>query len=120
MTSHRFPRMASGSRAGIFPIRTNREWSSCHFSVAHPQRFSSCPTPVGAIFHWTPDGRAVSFLNRVNGAVNVWEQPVLGGAPKAVTHFTSGDIFYFDWYRDGTLALSRGTELIDAVLIRNF
>lgn len=70
-------------------------------------------------FHWTPDGHAVSSLNRVNGTVNVWEQSVVGGAPKAITHFTSGDIFYFDWYRDGTLALSRGTELIDAVPIRN-
>jgi hypothetical protein len=51
---------------------------------------------------------------------NVWEQPVTGGPPKPVTHFTSDRIFYFDWSRDGCLALSQGTERIDAVLIKNF
>jgi hypothetical protein len=37
-----------------------------------------------------------------------------------VTHFTSDRIFHFDWSRDGRLALSRGTDLTDAVLIKNF
>jgi len=51
---------------------------------------------------------------------NVWEQPLAGGLPKQVTHFTSDRIFYFDWSRDGRLALSRGTDQTDAVLIKNF
>jgi eukaryotic-like serine/threonine-protein kinase len=69
---------------------------------------------------WTPDGRAISFIARVNGVSNIWEQPVAGGPLKQVTYFTSDKIFYFDWSRDGRLALSRGTEPTDAVLIRNF
>jgi Tol biopolymer transport system component/DNA-binding winged helix-turn-helix (wHTH) protein len=69
---------------------------------------------------WTPDGRAVSFVNDVNGVGNVWQQPVGGEAATPVTHFTSGKIFNFRWSRDGRLALSRGTESMDAVLIRNF
>ena len=69
---------------------------------------------------WAPDGRSISFVNAVNGVDNVWEQPVEGGPPKPVTHFTSDKIFLFDWSRDGRLALSRGTELTDAVLIKNF
>lgn len=69
---------------------------------------------------WTPDGRAICFLNTVNGVGNVWEQPVAGGPPRPVTHFTSEDIFGFDWSRDGRLALSRGTQPNDAVLIKNF
>jgi Tol biopolymer transport system component len=69
---------------------------------------------------WTPDGRAVSFINKVNGVGNIWEQPVEGGPPKPVTHFTSDKIFWFDWSRDGRLALSRGTDQTDAVLIKNF
>jgi len=40
--------------------------------------------------------------------------------PKAVTHFTSDKIFYFDWSQDGRLALSRGTVPTDAVLIKNY
>ena len=43
-----------------------------------------------------------------------------GGLPKPVTHFASGKIFWFDWSRDGRLALSRGIKPIDAVLIKNF
>jgi Tol biopolymer transport system component len=70
--------------------------------------------------HWTPDGRAISFINTVNGVGNIWEQPVEGGPPRAVTHFTSDKIFYFDWSQDGRLALSRGTEPTDAVLIKNY
>jgi len=69
---------------------------------------------------WTPDGRAISFINTMNGVGNIWEQPVEGGPPKAVTHFTSDKIFWFDWSRDGRLALSRGTDTTDAVLIKNY
>ena len=32
-------------------------------------------------FVWTPDGRAISFINSVNGVDNIWEQPVTGGPP---------------------------------------
>jgi Tol biopolymer transport system component len=71
-------------------------------------------------YPWTPDGRAISYNNSVNGVDNIWEQPVAGGPPKPVTHFTSDKIFWFDWSRDGRLALSRGTEPTDAVLIKNF
>jgi hypothetical protein len=69
---------------------------------------------------WTPDGHAISYINTLNGVGNIWEQPVAGGPPKPVTHFTSDRIFSFDWSRDGRLALSRGTTPRDAVLIKNF
>jgi Tol biopolymer transport system component len=74
----------------------------------------------GVPFLWTPDGRSISYVNSINGVGNIWEQPVAGGPPKAVTHFTSDKIFWFDWSRDGRLALSRGTEPTDAVLIKNY
>jgi serine/threonine protein kinase/Tol biopolymer transport system component len=76
--------------------------------------------PANLPIRWTPEGRAISFINSLKGASNIWEQPVEGGPPKAVTHFTSDKIFWFDWSRDGRLALSRGTEPNDAVLIKNF
>jgi Tol biopolymer transport system component len=78
------------------------------------------PGTYGPALLWTADGRAISFINSVNGVGNIWEQPVAGGLPKQVTHFTSDEIFYFDWSRDGRPALSRGTEPTDAVLIKNF
>jgi len=69
---------------------------------------------------WTPDGSAVAFIDNVNGVGNIREQPLAGGQATPVTHFTSGRIFNFQWSRDGRLAVSRGTEAIDAASIRNF
>jgi serine/threonine protein kinase/Tol biopolymer transport system component len=90
------------------------------FAGGHPAkvlpRLNTAETP----FVWTPDGQAISFVNTVNGVGNIWEQPVAGGPPKAVTRFNSLGIFHFAWSRDGRLALSRGTETTDAVLIKNF
>ncbi|HEV2177514.1 MAG TPA: protein kinase [Terriglobia bacterium] len=74
----------------------------------------------GRLFQWSPDGRAISFRNRVDGVDNIWEQPLAGGPPRPVTHFTSDEIGWFDWSHDGRLALSRGTDTTDAVLIKNF
>jgi Tol biopolymer transport system component len=90
------------------------------FAGGQPAKVFTLPATSGGNIHWTPDGRSVAFLIRGDGAVNVWTQPVAGGRPKQVTHFTSENIFYFDWFRDGRLALSRGTAPIDAVLIKNF
>ena len=90
------------------------------FAGGQPSKVFTLPATSGGNIHWTPDGRSVAFLIRGDRAVNVWTQPVAGGPPKQVTHFTSENIFYFDWFRDGRLALSRGTEPIDAVLIKNF
>jgi hypothetical protein len=67
---------------------------------------------------WTPDGAAVSFVNRVNGVSNVWSQPLTGAGPIPVTHFSSQDIFHFDWSADDRLVLSQGEDITDAMLIR--
>jgi len=69
---------------------------------------------------WSPDGSSVAFINSVHGADNIWRQSLDGGQPVAVTHFTSGKIFNFQWSRDGRVALSRGTETVDAVLLKGF
>jgi eukaryotic-like serine/threonine-protein kinase len=75
---------------------------------------------VGVHIHWTPASTAIGYLNTVKGVSNIWVQPLEGGAPKQVTHFTSGRIFNFAWSPQGDLALARGSESSDVVLIRNF
>lgn len=90
------------------------------FAGGQPAKVFPLPAASDVPIHWTPDGQAISFVNSVNGVGNIWEQPVVGGPPKAVTHFASDKIFWFDWSRDGRLALSRGTESTDAVLIKNY
>jgi hypothetical protein len=67
-----------------------------------------------------PDSRAIAFVNHGKDADNIWQQPLAGGSAIPVTHFALGKIFNFQESRDGRLVLSRGTESVDAVLIRDF
>jgi len=69
---------------------------------------------------WTPDGRAIAYLIRVEGVSNIMAQPLDGSPARQVTHYDSGRVFRFAWSRDGQLALARGTESRDVVLIKGF
>jgi serine/threonine protein kinase/Tol biopolymer transport system component len=73
----------------------------------------------GVRIHWTPDSRAVGFIRNLKGVSNIWEQPLAGGPPKQVTHFTSGQVFNFAWSPKGDMVLARGSQSSDVVLIRN-
>lgn len=85
-----------------------------------PTRVFQLPETASPLtLEWTPDGRGVAFINDVNGVSNIWQQLVAGGTPKPVTHFQNGKIFGFQWFHDGRLALSRGSQTVDAVLLRN-
>ena len=85
-------------------------------------RFFGVPAYGGEpILQWHPGGKAFSYLDTKNGIANVWLQDVDGGPPRQVTYFESGEIFSFDWSRDGRkLVLSRGEPTSDAVIIKNF
>jgi Tol biopolymer transport system component len=70
---------------------------------------------------WTPDGRALTYIDTINGVSNIWSLPIDGSAAKQLTDFKTDQIFWFDWSRDGKqLALSRGTQTSDVVLIKDF
>ena len=74
---------------------------------------------IGA--HWTPDGRALTYIVNRKNTGNIWLQPLSGDAPHSLTDFTSGDIYNYAFSADGTrLYLARGYQIQDAVLIRNF
>jgi TolB protein len=78
----------------------------------------SVTTPAG--LRWTPDGRALNYIDTTNGVSNVWSLPLDGAPPKQLTDFKADQIFLFDFSRDGKLALSRGTQTSDVVLIKDF
>jgi hypothetical protein len=70
---------------------------------------------------WTPDGRAVAYVDTKNGVSNIVAQLLDGGAAKQLTDFKADRIFWFDFSRDGRqLVLSRGTQTSDVILIRDF
>jgi serine/threonine protein kinase/Tol biopolymer transport system component len=76
--------------------------------------------PRDPYFQWSPDGKAIDYVDMRKGVCNIWEQSLSGGPPKEITHFNSGLIFNFAWSKNGDLALSRGSQTSDAVLINNF
>jgi eukaryotic-like serine/threonine-protein kinase len=60
---------------------------------------------------WTPDGRALAYVHSTTGnTLNLYMQPLAGGAPVQLTHFDSepSAIIAYAWSRDGKkLAITR-------------
>lgn len=72
-----------------------------------------------AMLKWTPDGRALTFVDQRENTNNIWGQPLAGGNPTKLTDFHDNQIFAFDWLSDGRLVCSRGFKNGDAVLIKD-
>jgi serine/threonine protein kinase/Tol biopolymer transport system component len=76
---------------------------------------------LGPNLSWNPDGSMVVYVATSGGVSNLWAQPVNGGPPRQLTNFTSDRIFWFNFSHDGRqLALSRGAQIGDVVLISGF
>ena len=70
------------------------------------------------VVRWTPEGRAILYVDDKGGVSNIWSQPVDGGQPTQVTDFKSDLIFTFDLSRDGrSLAVTRGAIHGDVVMM---
>ena len=73
----------------------------------------------GPNFAWTPDGQKVIFTTTER--MNLWAEPTSGGDPEKLTDYSEQWIVRFALSPDGKrMALSRGTALRDAILLRNF
>jgi eukaryotic-like serine/threonine-protein kinase len=69
---------------------------------------------------WTADSGSVVYVDSRDNADNLWSMPVDGSAAKQLTNFKSGLIFAFQVSPDGKqLALSRGTQTDDVILLRD-
>ena len=67
---------------------------------------------------WMPDGKGFSFLETHHGYSNVWFYPLdSSGHRHALTNFDSQRIFSYAWSKDGKLAMSRGSDSSDVILI---
>ena len=72
-------------------------------------------------FQWLPDGRAVCFAGVRDNIFNIWALPLDGSPPKQLTNFKSEFMRNYAFSRDGRrLAVSRGMEISDIVLIKDF
>jgi len=89
------------------PSCTNRQ------RLPLPTNFS----PGTRSMRWTPDGRSIAYVD-INGS-NIWSQPLDGGPPRQITHFSDRQVASFAWSRDGKrLAVARTTTTNDIVLLR--
>ena len=70
-------------------------------------------------YRWAPDGKSILYSHSENGVGNIWSAPLDGKAPRKLTAFESDIIFAFDVSPDNRLAISRGSMVRDAVLIKN-
>jgi Tol biopolymer transport system component/DNA-binding winged helix-turn-helix (wHTH) protein len=102
-------------------------------SASNPYQLKVIPSDGGADLYkfdwpasasdsrWAPEGDAVEYALTRSGVTNIWRQKLGGGPPKQITNFESGLIFDFAWSHDGRqLAMIRGSESSDVVLISNF
>ena len=73
------------------------------------------------LISWSHNGKSLEYSETKDGVGNLWQQPLDGGKPRQLTHFTSEEIFNYAWSRDGKhLAVTRGTQKSDVVLITDF
>ena len=86
-----------------------------------PIKTFALPNTTNNIFRWTADGHSLVYGVTQSGVTNLWAQPIDGSPPKQLTNFASERIFNFNFSRDGKqVALARGTQTSDVVLISNF
>jgi len=70
---------------------------------------------------WTPDGRSLTYQVFRDNSINIWLHPTSGSAPRPLTNFPKGYIYFHAFSPDGTkLYVARGYQVRDAVLIKNF
>lgn len=113
------------------------KWLACSYrdeKIAAPAKFAVLPIntlqPIAAfdipatpwrLVRWSSDSKSLTYPVANNDVANIWSQPISGGKSVRLTDFRSNQIFAFDWSPDGKmLALARGLETREIVLISNF
>lgn len=92
------------------------------FEGGEPKQIFEFPKVLKSrVFRWSNDGKSLLYMDSVDKVVNIWSQPLDAGPARQLTSFTSDRIFRFDVSRkDGSLALSRGNETSDVVMLTDF
>ena len=86
--------------------------------VRPEQLFPLSSTHCGRTVRWSPDGKALAYIDCEGGVGNIWVRGLDGRPPRRLTSFTSGQIETFDWSPDGSqLAWITRQQVSDAVSI---
>jgi len=69
---------------------------------------------------WTPDSRALTYIQPGNDVSNIWSYDLASGDARQLTNFTSDQVFAYAWSPDfKQLACLRGIEVRDVIMITN-
>ena len=76
--------------------------------------------PYAADWRWSPSGKSIQYT--YFGDANIFEQPLEGGSPRAITNFKPGlEVSTFRWSSNGKqLLLARRKVKSDVVLMSHF
>jgi len=70
---------------------------------------------------WSHDDKYLVYRVVKHATTNLWKQPINGGPAIPLTRFEKGDIYNFNFDPQGSrLYLARGTQIRNAILIKNF
>jgi Tol biopolymer transport system component len=82
------------------------------------QVFPLSSTHCGRTVRWSPDSRALAYVDCEGGVANIWSRRLDSTAAQKLTDFRSGHIEAFDWSHDGSqLAWITRSQVSDVVLI---
>ncbi len=105
------------------PDTTNPHWKIAVLSPEGGEPVKQFEVAGSATYdttlRWTPRSDGIAYVDDRNGVSNVWVQPLDGRPAYALTTFTWGQVYSFDWAKDGRLVYSRGMSTSDVVLIRD-
>jgi Tol biopolymer transport system component len=108
------PSPAGSAVAGHYQAERGERIAVVPMQSGTVKLFDSVP-PSGT---WLPDGKALLYIDTRDGVANIMRQPVAGGPPAALTHFTADQIFGYAVSPDQKrLAIVRGRVTSDAVLV---
>ncbi len=81
-------------------------------------RFDIPATVRSRALRWTPDGRALAYVDDQEGPSNLWRLPIDRGPRRQLTSFRSDHIPSFAWSQDGKwIAAVRESETSDVVRV---
>src|SRR5262249_51642982 len=115
------PELSPDGRLLACHVETDRgeDWRIYSTDNSTLLRSLSQPFRELSVSHWSPDGRAIVGVLARDGVENLWRADLATGAQQQLSHFTDqNQIFGFAFAPGGRLAVARGENVSDVVLIQ--
>jgi len=88
------------------------------FQGGAPFRRLAIPIRDWQRLQWTPDSRALTYIDIVDGVSNIWRYDLASNSKQQLTTFKSDEIFAYAWSPDSKqLACERGITISDVTII---